>query len=100
MATGQESVVLKVHTHVVSSVAFCPDGKRLATASLDRTVKVWDAATGQESLTLKGHTNDIVSVAFSPDGQWLASAGRDDTLKLWDARPLDTEPGRSGPCPP
>ena len=40
----------------MNSVAFSPDGKRLASASEDNTVKVWDAATGQELLTLKGHT--------------------------------------------
>ena len=68
------------------SVSFSPDGKRLASASNDQTVKVWDAATGQESLTLKGHTGAVVSVAFSPDGQRLASASFDQTIKVWDAR--------------
>ena len=66
-------------------MAFSPDGKRLASASLDRTVKVWDAATGQETLTLKGHTGWSLSVAFSPDGKRLASASGDRTVKVWDA---------------
>ena len=55
-------------------MAFSPDGKRLASASGDQTVKVWDATSGQEMLTLKGHTDAVMSVAFSPDGKRLASA--------------------------
>src|SRR5262249_21052491 len=54
--TGQEIVCLQGHTHSVLCVVFSPDGKRLATASMDGTLKVWDAQTGQELLTLKGHT--------------------------------------------
>ena len=58
------------------SLAFSPDGKRLAGAATDHTVKVWDAQTGQELLTLKGHTEQVLSVAFSADGKRLASASR------------------------
>ena len=80
-------------------MAFSPDGQRLASASVDETVKVWDAATGQETLTLKGHTGAVTSVAFSPDGKRLASASADGTVKVWDARPLDAEPAKPGPTP-
>jgi WD40 repeat protein len=79
-----EQLTLKGHTEAVQSVAFSPDGKRLASGSNDKTVKVWDTATGQEALTLKGHTNRVSSVAFSRDGKRLASAG-DWTVKVWDA---------------
>jgi WD40 repeat protein len=71
----------------VSSVAFSPDGTRLASASVDNAVvKVWDARTGQELHTLKGHTIGVSSVAFSPDSARLASASGDNTVKVWDAR--------------
>jgi WD40 repeat protein len=74
------------HTHSVFSVVFSPDGRRLASASYDRTVKVWEAQTGQEQLTLKGHPGAVTSVAFSPDGRRLASASYDRTVKVWDAQ--------------
>ncbi len=66
------------------SMAFSPDGKQLASAGADGTVKVWDAATGQETRTLYGHTGFVYSVAFSPDGQRLASASLDKTVKVCD----------------
>src|SRR5262249_34540508 len=57
-----DPATLEGHAFQVSSVAFSPDGKRLATGSSDRTVKLWDAATGQELATLKGHTAGVQSV--------------------------------------
>ncbi|WYZ45757.1 hypothetical protein EsH8_VIII_001073 [Colletotrichum jinshuiense] len=75
---------LEGHNSVVNSVAFSPDGRQLASASNDETIKVWDTATGQCQQTLEGHSSFIWSVAFSPDGRQLASASIDETIKVWD----------------
>jgi hypothetical protein len=74
------------HTDSVSSVAFSPDGKTLATGSADKTVRLWDVTTHHQiGNPLTGHADSVSSVAFSPDGKALASGGYDQTLRLWDA---------------
>jgi WD40 repeat protein len=119
--TGREALALKGHNRVaynvvfgqvdtalealgsaggglssaVMTVAFSPDGQRLASGGRDGTVKVWDVATGQETLNLE-ETDMVYRVAFSPDGQRLATVSL-LTVKLWDARPLDGEPAKPSP---
>ena len=78
--------ILRGHSGGVLSVSWSPDGKRLASASFDDTVKVWDVASGHETITLRGHTLAVQSVAWSPDGRRLASGGYDHVVKIWDAR--------------
>ncbi len=73
------------HTDIVRAVVFSPDGKWLATASADRTARIWDAQTGQELRLLRGHTRWVQAVAFSPDGRWLATASDERTARIWDA---------------
>jgi WD40 repeat protein len=72
------------HRGPVTSVAITGDGRRLASASNDGSVHVWDAASGLIVAVLSGHKGSVNAVAFSSDGKSLATAGEDGTVRLWD----------------
>jgi WD40 repeat protein len=74
------------HVQTVYGIALSPDEQRLATASTDGTVRVWDVESGAELLTLTGTGKTFYSVAFSPDGGLLAATADNGTLWIWDGR--------------
>jgi WD40 repeat protein len=81
-ATFTERKPLGGHEDMVTSFSFCPDKRRLVTASLDGTMRLWSLESG-ESRVLTGHTDGISSIACSPDGEIFASASADATVRLW-----------------
>jgi WD domain, G-beta repeat/KAP family P-loop domain len=71
------------HDGLVRHCAFSSDGRLLATASVDRTARLWDVATGRQQAVLQGHRKAVLHCAFSPDGRLLATASDDGTARLW-----------------
>lgn len=83
---GRASLAARLsgHRDDVWSVAWSPNGKRLASGSADGTVRLWEGASGAPAAILEGHSDVVRSVAWSPDGTLLASGSRDNTILLWD----------------
>ena len=86
VSTGTEINLLTGHTNQVSSVAFSPDGTKIAGVNRDNSIQLWDVRTGKSTYTLAGHTRSVEIMVFSPDGTQLASVGWDNSIRLWDVR--------------
>ncbi|KAJ7927925.1 WD40 repeat-like protein [Mycena leptocephala] len=90
--TGAEPI-MKAQPEWFTSAAFSPDGTRIVSGSMDKTVRIWDSMTGAELGRMEGHTNSVVSAAFSPDGARIVSGSDDKTVRIWDAT-TGAEPAR------
>ncbi|RDA85621.1 hypothetical protein CP532_3532 [Ophiocordyceps camponoti-leonardi (nom. inval.)] len=77
-------LVLRGHTKPVSQVRISPDGRFVASASADATLKIWNAATGGHIDTLVGHMAGVNCLAWTPDSKTLASGSDDKAIRLWD----------------
>ena len=84
---GTTLVTYTGHLSQVATVAWSPDGTRLASASagLEKTVQIWDVTSGATIYTYRSHTLGVNAVAWSPDGQYIASASLDGTVRVWRA---------------
>ena len=84
ITNGKQLKEIRGHRAKIHGIAYAPDGKLFATASLDRDIKLWDASTNKEVKTLIGHNDYVYSIAFTPDGKKLLSGSADRTARLWD----------------
>jgi len=92
--TYKTTLILRGHKKPISLVKFSPDGRTLASASADCTIKLWSASTGALEHTLEGHLAGISALTWSPDSKILASGSDDKSIRLWD-----TQTGLAHPTP-
>ena len=84
--TGEATATFRGHTKDITSLAFSPDGKTLASSGKDSKVLLWNVATGKNALLLTEHDGNVFYVGFSHDGKTFATGSWDETVKLWDAK--------------
>jgi len=77
---------LSGHSSLLGCMAWSPNGRMLASGSLDKSIKIWNVQTGQELQTLVGHSESVYSVAWAPDEQMLASGSDDRSIKIWNVQ--------------
>ena len=87
--TRQQIASMKGHTMCVLTVAFSPDGSRIVSGSVDKTIRIWDVQTGSQT-HMVDDTNDVWSVAFSSDSHWIASRSGNTTLRVWNSQTGET----------
>jgi hypothetical protein len=101
LAEQRAHAMYRGHAHAVLGAAFAPDGRLLATGSVDQTLRLWDVLTGAEVGRAEGDGGQVWGLAFSPDGSRLASAGRSPSPLVWDVRALTAgKPPAPPPVPP
>ena len=84
-ASSKPFARLTGHSAPVTAVSFSPDGRKLATASFDKSVRLWCGLTGKYLATLRGHVGAVYALAWAPDSRLLLSGSKDSTLKVWDS---------------